>query len=335
MHRKTYTGIMMEKQDTRHAVLSALEQNKGMPVSGNALAKQLSLSRTAVWKAVTGLKNEGYEIRSVPGHGYILSNRSDILSEEAIRAVLQHDVPLFLYDTLSSTNQTAASIAMENAPAGTTVIAREQTAGKGRRGRSFYSPKDTGLYLSIILRPEEALRKSILITAAVAVAVSSAIDEIAGVHTQIKWVNDIYLHGKKISGTLTEAITDIESGEIRHIITGIGINCNTTNFPDSAGAAAGSIGFPLSRNALAARIIDRVLEESAQLQNRAFLSEYRRRSMVLGKGIDVYPLLDAPPFPATAEDIDENGGLIIRCPDGHRETLSSGEITIRVKKGQT
>ncbi|MGI6721223.1 MAG: biotin--[acetyl-CoA-carboxylase] ligase [Anaerovoracaceae bacterium] len=317
--------------DTKHAVLMALEENKGRPVSGSKLAQQLDISRTAVWKAITSLKDEGYDIQSGRNKGYQLSSHSDMLSEEAVRAELRHQVPLYIYDSLESTNKTAASLAMDGAPAGTTVIAAEQTNGRGRRGRSFYSPKDTGLYLSMILEPEGDMTQAVLITSAVAVAVSRAIDDVSGKKSRIKWVNDVYLDGKKVSGTLTEALTDFETGSIGHIVTGIGVNCSTEHFPDSAGSNAGSIGGGFSRSSLAARIIDNVMDTIGHLEERSFIEEYRRRSMVIGKDIDVYHTIGGEPFPARAIDIDKDGGLVIQRPDGSRETLSTGEITIRLK----
>lgn len=317
--------------DTKKAVLKALEENKGVPVSGNRLASELGVSRTAVWKAISSLRESGYAIEAATNKGYMLSESSDILSCEAIRPLLKHDVVLHYYETLESTNKTAAALAIDGAEYGTAVIAGTQTCGRGRRGRSFYSPENTGLYLSIILKPDFDADRAVLITAAVAVAVSEAIDEVSGSKTGIKWVNDIYLGDKKVSGTLTEAITDFETGEISHIITGIGINCRTTDFPASAGNNAGSVGGGFSRNELAARVIDNVLDQAAVIRSRGFLDEYRKRSIVIGREINVYRTIDGEPEPASAVDIDENGGLIAVFSDGHRETLSSGEITIRVK----
>ncbi|MGI6737216.1 MAG: biotin--[acetyl-CoA-carboxylase] ligase [Anaerovoracaceae bacterium] len=317
--------------DTKHQVLKALEAQKGQPVSGARLAARLGLSRTAVWKAISALRDEGYTIESQPRRGYMLPEDCDILSEEAIRLHLRHDIPLHLYDVLESTNSTAASLAMAGAPHGTTVIAGEQTAGRGRRGRSFYSPRDTGLYLSIVLEPTCDLTQSVLITAAVAVAVAEAVDTVSGRESRIKWVNDIYLDGRKVSGTLTEALTDFESGRVSHLVTGIGINCTTADFPDSAGPAAGSIGGTLSRSRLAALVIDNVLDQTAHLAQRAFLDEYRRRSLVTGQPINVYRIIGGEPEPAVAVGIDDNAGLIVRYADGRQETLSSGEITIRLR----
>ena len=316
--------------DTKKEVLTALEQNIGKPVSGTKLAEKIGVSRTAVWKAIASLREEGYQITSRTNSGYMLDVKSDILSEAAITGKLKHPVPVHVFDTLETTNKTAAEMAMDGAVHGTTVIARCQTKGRGRRGRSFYSPQDTGLYLSIVLEPSNDLSKSVLITSAVAVAVATAIEEVSGKETQIKWVNDIYWDGKKVVGTLTEAITDFETGQINHIVTGIGVNCSTEYFPESAGQA-GSLGGGFSRNDLAAAIIDHVLDQVENIEQRRFIKEYRRRSMVIGQKIDVYPTIGGEPYPAMAIDIDEDGGLIIETPGGTTKTLSTGEITIRVK----
>ncbi|MEA4921801.1 MAG: biotin--[acetyl-CoA-carboxylase] ligase [Eubacteriaceae bacterium] len=317
--------------DTKHTVLQTLEKNKGTAVSGSRLAEDTGVSRTAIWKAIASLREDGYSIVSKTNKGYMLSTDSDILSAEAIGPLLRHDVPVHIFDSLESTNKTAAAMAMDGASHGTVVIAGEQTGGRGRRGRSFYSPKDTGLYMSIILQPDHDISKAVLVTAATAVAVSQAIDLVSGKKSSIKWVNDIYLGNKKISGTLTEALTDFETGQISHIVSGIGINCSTEDFPDSAGENAGSLGGGFSRNTLAAAVIDNLLDAADHLADRSFIEDYRARSMILGKEINVYHTIGGEPESAVAKDIDEDGGLIVELADGSLDTLSTGEITIRLK----
>ena len=178
-------------------VLQELEKNKGIAVSGEALAQSLGVSCTAVWKAVNALRAEGFDIKKAQSVGYILSKDSDRISSEGIRSYLKHKVSLQINDVVDSTNSRAVALAADNAQYPVAVIAEEQTAGRGRMGRRFYSPKDKGIYLSLIIKPAMCTEGSLLVTSAAAVATVKAIREICGLEAGIKWVNDIYLDGKK------------------------------------------------------------------------------------------------------------------------------------------
>lgn len=309
-----------------------MENNKGQPVSGSALAKELGLSRTAVWKAINSLREEGHRINAVAGSGYVLDDKSDLLTAEGILPYLKEPVPLRIYDTLESTNKTAASLAMDGGEEWTTVIAGHQTMGKGRRGKSFYSPPNTGLYLSIIIQPNFDVSKAVLITTAASVAVAKAIEEVCDADPKIKWVNDIYIDGKKVCGILTEALTDFESGRISHVILGIGINCFTTEFPGDAGDHPGSIMGDFSKNQLAAAVINRVQEVLEDPEERSFMDYYRNHSMVIGKDIQVHKAGSDLPLPGRAMSIDRDGGLEVLYQDGTTEILRTGEITIRLSE---
>ncbi len=315
--------------DTKKAVLLALEKNKGTAISGGKLAKDLGCSRTAVWKGIATLKEEGYDIDSLPGRGYLLSSSSDILQEEGILPYLREPVTLHIYETLDSTNKTATLLAMEGAPHGTTVLARQQSQGRGRRGRNFYSPKDTGLYLTMILEPSRWEAPPLTVTAAAAVALCRAVETISPAKPRIKWVNDIFIDNKKVCGILTEALTDMESGGISHMLLGIGVNCFTQEFPPEAGPLAGSIPGDFSKNQLAAEIINQLLELYRQ-PTSAFMEDYRKRSLILGRNILVYNPIGQPGKQAQALDINEEGGLHVRYPDGTEDVLNTGEITIRL-----
>lgn len=317
--------------NTKQKVLKELEAHKDTPLSGSALAKRIGVSRTAIWKAINGLKEDGHEITATTNRGYTLAATSDILSTESVLPHLRHQVPVLVHATVDSTNKVAASLSLEEAVHGTTVIASEQTAGRGRRGRNFYSPKDTGLYMSIIIVPTFDVSKAVLVTAAIAVAVSRAIDQVTGLSTSIKWVNDVYLEGKKVCGILTEAISDFETGQIHRVVVGIGINCRTENFPPTAGNNPGSLGGNVPRGKLAAQIIDNFLDIVDSIEDRDFIREYRSRSMLLGEKINIFPSMDAEPEPATALDINQDGELIVEMEDGTRRTLSTGEVSIRLR----
>ena len=334
---------------TKGNVLKALEENKGLTVSGEELASQLNLSRASIWKAIQELRKEGYRIDAITNKGYCLSQDSDVLS---IEGILPHVTGPFMsdrihvYKSVESTNLTAKRMALDGAPYGTVVIAEEQTKGRGRMGRSFYSPPSSGIYMSFILEPRFDTAKSVLITTAASVAVCIAIEKVTGIPCQIKWVNDIYIGEKKICGILTEAVTDFESGHIDYIVLGIGINYSTAQaaFPKELSGIAGSLfdgekqtcDDNISRNRLIAEVINQVSDINSRLESREFISDYKSRSFVIGKEILIIPTIRADKernltegIRATAEDIDGDGGLVVRYPDGSSSTLNSGEISIR------
>lgn len=324
---------------TKDLVLDALQRSGENYLSGEALSEELGISRTAVWKAIRTLREEGYTVKAVTNRGYRLIRDEDVITEESLRAHLftrYKNNRLFIYDTLDSTNNRAKQLALENAPHGTAVIAMQQTAGKGRLGRSFFSPRE-GIYLSIIIRPTFDLSRSVLVTAAASVAVAQAVESVCGRQTQIKWVNDVYLGGRKICGILTEGITDFETGHIESLVIGIGVNTSVKDFPDELRDTVGAVDGNYSRSALAAEIISRMLEFAENIESREFIHEYRDRSMVIGKTVTVYkgvystaPEKELEGRAAKVLGIDDDGGLDVIFTDGTRETLTSGEISIRL-----
>lgn len=321
---------MVKLMSVKNNVLKLLEENRGVFLSGEKMADSLKVSRTAIWKAMRALQNEGYSIDAVTNKGYMLREDSSMLSKEGIELYLRSGAPLHFFHSTDSTNKRASALALEGACHGTCVIAGHQTAGRGRLGRSFYSPERQGIYLSVILKPDFDISKAVLITAAASVATSRAIQTVCGVHPQIKWVNDLYLDGKKICGILTEAITDFESGQITNIVAGIGINCSCEDFPDEIQGIAGGIPGSYSKNALAAEVVNQLLDIASNIEARDFIDEYRQSSMVIGKNINVIKT-GREPVAAFAEDIDSNGALIVRYPDGTREALTTGEVSIRLR----
>ena len=227
---------------TKNAILELLRQHTDVYVSGTELAKALSISRTAIWKGIEQLREEGYEIDSVTNKGYRLSSASDVLREEDVRKYLTAEgLDVRVYRSISSTNTVLKTMAEEGAPEGRCLIAGEQTAGRGRRGRSFYSPPDSGIYLSGLLRPALQAVDATSITACAAVAVAETIESLAPVKAEIKWVNDIYVDRRKVCGILTEASLDCESGQVNYLIVGIGINTRVpaSDFPEELRSIAG------------------------------------------------------------------------------------------------
>ncbi|MDR2572503.1 MAG: biotin--[acetyl-CoA-carboxylase] ligase, partial [Oscillospiraceae bacterium] len=281
----------------KKSVLAFLEINRGQTVSGEIIAGQFGVSRNAVWKVIRELEKEGYKIRAASNRGYCLCESNDILSVEGMVPFLfdkEAANRIFVYPLLESTNKTAKEMAISGAEHGTVVIADGQTAGRGRYGRSFFSPSSFGIYMSVIMRPERLrFSTATLVTSFAAVSVCRAIEAISDKFPQIKWVNDIFINGKKVCGILTEAVTDYESGNVEWIVVGIGINFSTpvTDFPDdikqSAGAVFSGNNIPTTRNHLVAGIINRMMENNHKNGEAEMLEEYKNRLMMLGKRITV------------------------------------------------
>ena len=232
-----------------------------------------------------------------------------------------------VYETLDSTNQEAKRLLAAGEPCPMLLLAEEQTAGRGRRGRGFYSPAGEGLYMTLALQPRAALSQATLLTAAAAVAVAQAVEALTALACQIKWVNDVYLDGKKLCGILTEASGSFEADALSSVCAGIGVNVRTRDFPEEfAGRACSLWPRAVSRNRLAAEIAVRLLNFAADLGARDFLEEYRRRSLVLGKAVAF--TRDGGERRALAVGIGENVELIVRYDDGREEALNAGEVRI-------
>lgn len=317
---------------TKNRVLALLEKHRGEYLSGEEIAISLLISRSAVWKAINSLRDAGYPIDAVTNKGYCLSAESDVLSVHGISKYLRKksDAEITVYPSLISTNQTAKELALAGAEHGTVVLAETQTGGKGRFARQFFSPPG-GLYLSAVLHPDVLNFTHITaVTAFAAWAVCDAVEAVTGMQPEIKWVNDLFLGGKKICGILTEAVTDIESGSIGWIVVGIGLNAASPPrfFPPDLREIAASL-YPQSpphdiRNRLAAAIIARLVCEDLPAETEIF-AQYRKRMM---RGRTVTVVQGDGSYTAVPDDIDEAGHLIVVLPDGSRRTLRSGEIRI-------
>ncbi len=321
----------------KNEILHVLESNKGRNISGQELADMLKVSRTAVWKAISSLKDEGHLIESSSNKGYSLSSSSDVLSSEGIRLYLNEEfknIPITVYKAIESTNSEAKLSAVQNAEHGTTIIAEEQTKGRGRFGRDFYSPSDSGIYMSIILKPELTIENSVLVTTAAAVAVCHAIEKFTNDLPMIKWVNDIFIGDRKVCGILTEAMTNFESGVMDSVVVGIGINVKTKkeDFPLELRNTAGSIfngNDDFIRNQLSAEIINNLLTICKSIKDRSFMQIYKQRSMILGEHI-LYKKNNNW-HEGYALDIDDCGGLVVYTGEGQKITLNSGEVSIKKK----
>lgn len=321
--------------NVRKSLLKTLAESDGAYVSGAELAEKLGVSRNAVWKAVKSLESEGYAIESVTSKGYKLADGNNRLSAELIESKLitgSLGRNLIVLDETESTNSAAKELAAGGAAHGTVVAADKQTMGRGRLGRSFVSPSGTGIYMSVVIRPDFDIETASLITSAAAVAAAEAVESLCGNEVQIKWVNDLYINGRKICGILTEASLGLEMKSLDYAVIGIGINAHRLG--NSLGkellGIATSIedetGIKPDRNCLCAEILNRLENQLGNITSRKFLEEYRRREYLTGKEITAD--VGGETLYGHAVGIDENANLILELPDGTLRHLGSGEANL-------
>ncbi len=313
----------------RDRILLLLEKNKGSFVSGQEIAENAGVSRSAVAKCVASLKAEGFRIQSVNNQGHLLESDSDILSESGILAHLgDENVKIEVFKSIDSTNSEAKRRIAQGLECDAIFASEEQTAGRGRRGKSFYSPTSSGIYFSAVIHPEVGLLDSTAITSAAAVAVCEALSEITNKRPKIKWVNDIFIDGRKVCGILTEAVSDLESGRVQAVIVGIGINVTTEDFPEDIRDIAGALGNNIDRCALISDIFKRLKSFSEQLPDRSFMDAYRKHSLVIGK--DITFVRNNVDYTAHAVTIHDDGGLEVVTENAEVVILNSGEISIKL-----
>lgn len=229
---------------------------------------------------------------------------------------------LFKYETVTSTNTKIKEDA-KILPHGFVLVAEHQTEGRGRMGRSFYSPAKTGLYMSILLKKDFGSNPT-LVTTMTAVAVMKAIEKATGKATRVKWVNDILIDGKKVCGILTEGA--FSGGELEYMIVGIGINTATEEFPDEIKDVAGSIG--CNKETLLFNVLDCFSEEFDKLSKGEFLDFYRERCVTVNKDVKIISP-DKEPVEAFVQGIDDDAALIVKYSDGTSGKVSSGEVSVR------
>ncbi|MFI3312795.1 MAG: biotin--[acetyl-CoA-carboxylase] ligase [Eubacteriales bacterium] len=306
---------------TKEKVLRLL--SPGEFVSGREIGEVLGLSRAAVWKAVQSLKTAGYEIESVTNRGYRLVGKADVL----------HLPEWTVLPEVDSTNNYLKQLAEAGAPHGTVVVSDCQTAGRGRLGRSFASPKGVGVYLSVLLRPEVAPGELLHLTAVAAVAGAEALEAVCGAKPGIKWTNDLIFGQKKVAGILTEMSLEAESGRVHYAIVGIGINCNQGEFPAEIEQVATSIfletGAKVDRSEIARQIGRGILAayDTMWQEKASWMAKYAENCVTIGREISVVRGSEARR--GRALGIDEDGGLIVLYEDGTRATVNSGEVSIR------
>ena len=316
---------------SREMILRKLTDADGAYVSGEVLASQFGISRNAVWKAVRALQDEGFEIESVKNRGYALKGNNDLLTESSIGAYLEHEYDIRVLQSTMSTNNELKKLASAGAAEWTTVVAEEQTDGRGRYDRRFYSPRGAGVYLSMLLRPRFSASDTLFVTTCAAVAVCEAIASVAGKDARIKWVNDVFLNGKKVCGILTEASFDVESNGLTYAIVGIGVDVRSIPLPQELQGVMSSVfeaeEYPSGARArLAATIMDRFRYYYERIPTRDFYPRYRERLLGVGARARVV----SGNFSGEGEivGLDEDCSLLVKFSDGSLRRLSSGEVSV-------
>jgi BirA family biotin operon repressor/biotin-[acetyl-CoA-carboxylase] ligase len=315
-------------------IIDLLKKNNDY-YSGSKISAELGISRAAVWKKIISLRKKGFIIEAVPSKGYRLINFPD-LSEEYIKSGIKENLwkNIFVYDKVSSTNELAMSLAAKDKLwSNTVIIADSQEKGKGRLGRTWISQPGMNIYMSILLRPKLETGNATMLTLLAAVACAHAIKKISGLPVRIKWPNDLMLSGKKLGGILTEIRAEID--KINLAVIGIGINVNMAekDFIEEIHSVATSIkkesGKNCSRNELIIEILrqfERFYGILIKKGKNTLLDQWKRLSSTIGKNVKV--VIGDETLIGLAEDIDDNGMLILKLDSGLRRQISAGDITL-------
>ena len=342
---------------TKERALALLESKQGEYVSGEDLAEALGVSRTSVWKAIQALIADGVPIAATKNRGYKLEASADVLSEAGIKTALKtlceesndslpfeskdplpFDLVFDIRDTVTSTMDLGRDAIECDCAEGLVILAREQTKGGGRRGRAFDSPRDAGVYATLVLRPTNAtIDQATTITSIAAVAACEAIEKVSGKTASIKWVNDVFVDGKKVVGILTEGSISMELGRLEYALLGIGFDLYIPATVPSAeyAAVAGNIldkPTPNGRNQLVAAFLQSFLKYYAALDSGTadtlpHVQAYKDRCFVIGR--DVWLEQGSSRQAATVLDVDDACRLIVQLENGERATFASGEVSVR------
>jgi BirA family biotin operon repressor/biotin-[acetyl-CoA-carboxylase] ligase len=315
-------------------ILTMLRESESY-VSGQELCNKFGVSRTAVWKAINQLKEMGYVIEAVSNKGYHLVSAPDVMNEAEIKSLLHTEwagQELFCFDTIDSTNTKAKELAEQGYPSGTLVVADQQVAGKGRRGRSWESPSGSGIFMTLMLKPDINPNNASMLTLVAALATAKAISDVTGADARIKWPNDIVINGRKICGILTEMSAQFDY--INHIVIGIGINVHNEQFPEEIRETAGSLLLACGRRFHRAELIARFLEcfekdyavflKTEDLEG--LMKEYN--ALLVNAQQQVRVLDPKEPFEGKAIGITKKGELIVDTWES-RKLVSSGEVSVR------
>lgn len=327
-------ALYMEWVTMKTEILKLLRATDGY-VSGQQISEQLGVSRAAVWKAIRRLQDEGYQVEAVRNKGYHIVGTPDVMTKEELDSLMKTRWAgrnILYYETTDSTNLRIRQAGDEGAPHGTLAVADRQTAGRGRRGRTWESPAGSSIYMSVLLRPDIAPNKASMLTLVMALSVAEGIQQCIPI-IQIKWPNDIIVNGKKLVGILTEMSAQVDY--INHVTVGVGINVNMTAFPEEIADTATSLclecGHAVKRAPLIAAVMER-LEENYEIfletEDLSGLME-RYSALLVNRDRDVRIIGEKETYQAHAIGIDRTGELIVRREDGTMEKIYAGEVSVR------
>ncbi len=316
-------------------ILQLLKNNPGEYLSGEELSRQMQVSRTAIWKHIKMLRQEGYQIDSVPRLGYRLVHSPDKLYAQEIYPLLSTSIigkQIYHFDRVTSTNERLKELADQGKPEGTVVIAEQQTAGKGRLGRSWFSPPGAGIWCSVLLRPDILPPDASKLTLLGAVAVAEGIELQCNVRLGIKWPNDLLFSGKKVCGLLTEMRAELDS--VEYVVLGFGINIKPVAFPEEVKDRAISLeevtGAEVKRVQLVATILQALEDNYLLFLKQGFRpvrSKWEDYNITLGKRVTVAS--HRRPVSGIAVGLSVSGGLIVRTDAGVEQELLAGEVTLQ------
>lgn len=319
----------------KEEILRLLREADGY-VSGQELCNRFGVSRTAVWKAINQLKDAGYEIEAQQNKGYHIKSAPDVMNEPEIKSILKTKwagQEVFYFDTIDSTNTKAQELAEKGYPSGTLVVADQQVSGKGRRGRGWVSPSGTGIFMTLMIKPDINPNNASMLTLVAALAVAKAIKDVTQEDAKIKWPNDIVVNGKKVCGILTEMSAQFDY--INHIVIGIGINVHNESFPEEISSMASSLmieagGKKFRRAEIIAQTMlyfEKYYEIFLQTEDLSKLvGEYDE--LLVNKNKSVKVLDPKEPFEGKAMGITKKGELIVDTWES-RKLVSSGEVSVR------
>jgi BirA family biotin operon repressor/biotin-[acetyl-CoA-carboxylase] ligase len=320
---------------SKDQLLQYLKERKGNWVSGESLSNLMGVSRSAVWKHISKLKEEGYSIESAPKKGYLFRKASELLLPNEIREGLETKLlgkgDIVYSKEIDSTNREAKDLADEGAPEGTLILSEAQIKGKGRKGRTWFSPPKGGIYISLILRPTISPVEAPKFTLLAAVAIAEALLSMIPLNIHIKWPNDILVNGKKIAGILTEMSTEMDA--VNYIVVGLGLNVNTPKFPDEIQGIATSIFIETGKVFPRVRLIQEYLvryETYYEMYKKTgfgpIINRWKDLSNIVGKKVEVRVIGNQ--FIGKALDIDGDGALILKDDQGVIHRIISGDITL-------
>lgn len=313
-------------------ILIILKNNNERYTSGEELSQLLKISRSAVWKHIENLRRQGYSILALPHLGYKLTNLPDKLSSAELNYKLNTKIigrRIYSYNHTSSTNDIAYRLGQDKAMEGTCVLAESQDQGRGRLNRKWESPKGVGIYLSIILRPKIPPQQAPQVTLLASLATAVAIRKVTSLEALIKWPNDILINGKKVCGILTEMSAEMDS--VKFLVLGIGLNVNTLKdaLPKGASSLKEELGEKISRLEMAQALLRKLDFYYHLFKEKGFgtiREDWGNLTHILGSRVKV--ICQNRKIEGLVQDIDLDGGLIVRLDNGFQEKILSGDVDL-------